>query len=99
MRFLPKHIDHFRRTIVLLVLGSLIFAATACDRHEPVRAEHGMVVSATELASQVGSNILEACGKVTGGDGIHSLSGGCTETTPREHKTITESYRWEVFIR
>jgi hypothetical protein len=42
---------------------------------------------------------LDACDRVTGGDGIHSLSGGCTETTPGEHKTVTETYRWEVSIR
>ncbi len=42
---------------------------------------------------------LEACDKVSGGDGVHRLSGGCAETTTGEHHTITESYRWEVFIR
>ena len=42
---------------------------------------------------------LEGCDTVTGGDGIHSLSGGCSDTTVREHKTTTESYRWEITIQ
>jgi hypothetical protein len=40
---------------------------------------------------------LEECDQMSGGDGIHRATGGCTQVRPRKYKTTTESYRWEVF--
>jgi hypothetical protein len=42
---------------------------------------------------------LDSCDRVSGGDGIHRMSGGCSETTPDEHYTKTQTYRWEVFTK
>ena len=40
---------------------------------------------------------LDSCDRVSGGDGIHRMSGGCSETTSDEHYTKTQIYQWEVF--
>jgi len=45
----------------------------------------------------------EACFKVTGGDGVHFMSGGCAETFPQTGKdldrTTREVYEWQVYRR
>jgi gamma-glutamyltranspeptidase/glutathione hydrolase len=51
-----------RWPIQSLLLSALALAASSCGRAGPVRAEHGMVVSATELASQIGADILQSGG-------------------------------------
>src|SRR5271157_4922756 len=48
------------KTLILLLMAALVASAAASTR--PVRALHGMVVSANELASQAGVDIMQAGG-------------------------------------
>ncbi|MGO9087421.1 MAG: gamma-glutamyltransferase [Terriglobales bacterium] len=48
------------KTLILLLIAALALSAAASTR--PVRAQHGMVVSANELASQAGVDIMQAGG-------------------------------------
>jgi len=55
--------------------------------------------STFEFSVQPTVDDRESCAEVTGGDGIHRMSGECSQTRPGAHHTITETYRWEVFKR
>ena len=48
------------KTLILLLMTALVSSAAAATR--PVRAQHGMVVSTSELASQVGVETMQAGG-------------------------------------
>ena len=41
----------------------------------------------------------DPCKKVTGGDGLHSMTGRCTETRTGTYKTERETFQWAVYVK